>query len=72
MDRLQSSKMLRPPTVTAKDSGLSRAPLHVGQGTSRMNVSVHCRTESESESRCRRLSHGTTPSNCDVNERCRP
>ncbi len=28
--------MLRPSTVTARTSGRSRAPPHVGQGTSRM------------------------------------
>ena len=36
IDRPQSSSMLRPPTVTASDSGLSRAPLHSAQATSRM------------------------------------
>ena len=36
MDRSHSSEMLRPPTVTASDSGLSRAPPHAGHGTSRM------------------------------------
>ena len=33
---LHSSKMLRPSTVTASDSGLRRAPSHTGHGTSRM------------------------------------
>ncbi len=36
IDMSHNSKMLRPSTVTASDSGFSRAPLHAGQGTSRM------------------------------------
>jgi len=36
MDRSHTSWMLRPPTVTPNDSGLSRAPPQSEQGTSRM------------------------------------
>ena len=32
----ETSAMDRPPMSTASDSGLSRAPLHTGHGTSRM------------------------------------
>jgi len=35
-ERLHSSKMLCPAIVTARVSGLSRAPWQVGHGTSRM------------------------------------
>ena len=41
--RSHSSKMLRPATVTARLSGLSRAPPHTGQGTSRMYPSMASR-----------------------------
>ena len=36
MDRLHTSKMLRPPMVTASVSGFSRAPPHSLHGTSLM------------------------------------
>ena len=36
MERLLSSKMFIPPTVTAIDAAFSRAPPQAGQGTSRM------------------------------------
>jgi hypothetical protein len=36
MERLHSSWMLLPDTVTARDSGLSRDPPQAWQGTSRM------------------------------------
>ena len=35
----QTSEMFLPPTSTASDSGLSRAPLQTGHGTSRMKPS---------------------------------
>ncbi len=62
MDSEHSSKMLWPPTVTASDSGFSRAPPHVGQGTSRRKFSRLSRRNSESASVWRRSSHGTMPS----------
>ena len=46
--------MVRPSTVTASDSGLSREPLHPEQGTSRMYPSIWARTASESDSLWRR------------------
>ena len=54
--------MLMPLTVTASDSGLSRAPPQVEQATSRMYCSICSRDQSESDSLCRRWSHGMTPS----------
>ncbi len=54
--------MFIPPTVTASDSGFSRAPLQSGQSTSRMYCSTCSRDQSDSASECRRVSHGMTPS----------
>ena len=54
--------MLIPPTVTARNSGLRRAPPHAGQATSRMYSSICSRDESDSASPWRRCSQGTIPS----------
>ena len=43
--------MPSPPTVTASDSGRSRAPLHSGHGRSVMYSSIFSRDQSESVSR---------------------
>ena len=62
-DRAHSSAMFIPPTVTASDSGLRRAPLQVGQATSRMYCSICSRDQSDSASAWRRWSQATIPSN---------
>ncbi len=54
MGMWQTSAMLRPPRVTAIDTGLRRLPWHSGQGTSRMKPSKRSRLVSDSASRCRR------------------
>ena len=61
IERLHSSKMLMPPTVTARDSGLSRAPPQAGQATSRMYCSICSRDQSDSASPWRRLQPGHDP-----------
>ena len=58
-----SSAIDLPSTVTASDTGLSRAPWQDGQGTSRMYPANFSRLESDSASACRRSTHGITPSN---------
>ena len=50
-DMRVNSLIPRPPTLTASDSGLSRAPLHSGQGRSVMYSSIFSRDQSESVSR---------------------
>ena len=45
MDRAQSSEMFLPPIRTARLSGLSLVPLHVGQGLMSMKRSISSRTE---------------------------
>ena len=62
MDRSHTAEMLCPPMVTASDDGLRRAPSQAGHGTSRMYVSICSRLQSLSESACRRLRNGITPS----------
>ncbi len=54
--------MFMPPTVTASDSGLRRAPPQAGQATSRMYCSICSRDHSDSASPWRRPSQGTIPS----------
>ncbi len=54
--------MDRPSTVTASEIGFSRAPWHVGQGTSRMNPANRSRLESLSASACLRSMYGIAPS----------
>jgi hypothetical protein len=49
-------------TVTASETGLSRAPPQDGQGTSRMNPANFSRLESLSASACRRSTYVTAPS----------
>ena len=71
-DSRQSSQMFRPPTVTASDSGRSRAPLQAGHGTSRKNCSMRSRVVSDSASCRRRSSQGTTPSKVVWYWRVRP
>ena len=58
----QYSAIDRPSTVTASDTGLSRAPWQDGHGTSRMNPSKRSRLESLSASECRRSMYGIAPS----------
>ena len=58
----QKSAIDRPSTVTASDTGLSRVPWQVGQGTSRMYPANRSRLESLSASECRRSMYGITPS----------
>ncbi len=58
-----SSAIDRPSTVTASDTGLSRAPRQDGHGTSRMYPANLSRLESDSASACRRSIYGITPSN---------
>ena len=55
--------MLRPATVTASASGLSRAPPHAGHGRSDMNCSTESRTAWDIDVACWRRSCGRTPSN---------
>ena len=62
MGSAQYSEIDLPSTVTARDTGLSRAPRQVGQGTSRMYPAKRSRLESLSASECRRSMYGTTPS----------
>ncbi len=57
------SAMDFPPTVTARETGLSRAPSHAGHGTSRMKPSKRSRLVSLSDSAWRRWTNGITPSN---------
>ncbi len=72
MDRPVSSAMLRPPTVTASDSGRRRIPLHARHGISRMNCSSCSRWDSDSVSWWRRSTLFTTPSKVVWYERWRP
>ena len=72
IDFAVNCEMLIPPTVTANDSGLSRAPLHVRQGTSRMNCSRRSRWPSDSASAYLRSTTGMTPSYVVQYERVRP
>ena len=58
----QTSAMWRSLIVTARLSGLSRAPPHAVHGTSRMYPSNCSRAQSLSASWWRRLIHGITPS----------
>ena len=48
--RAATSAIDRPPTVTARISGASRAPPHAGHGTARMNASCASRAASVSAS----------------------
>ena len=48
--------------MTASDTGLSRAPSHDGQGTSRMKPANFSRLESLSASACRRSTYLIAPS----------
>ncbi len=48
--------------VTARDSGLSRAPLQLGQGLDVMYCSISPRIHSLLVSRYRRMRFGITPS----------
>ena len=50
-DLRQNSSMFSPPTVTARDSFLSRRPPQSGQGDSLMHSSSSRRTESDWVSR---------------------
>ena len=52
--RAQNSAIDLLSTVTASETGLSRAPWQDGQGTSRMNPAKRSRLESLSASECRR------------------
>ncbi len=70
--RWQTAEMLWPPSRTASDSGLSRAPWQTGHGTSRMYPSYRSRLHSDSVSACRRWTNGTAPSNPVVYDRSRP
>ena len=45
------SAMLIPSTVTARNSGFNRRPLHAGQGRCIISRSISCFTQSESVSR---------------------
>ena len=62
IDMALTSAMLRSLTVTASDSGFSRAPSQTEHGTSRMYPSYCSRDQSLSEPSWRRLIHGMTPS----------
>ena len=57
-----SSAIDRPSTVTASDTGFSRAPPQDGHGTSRMYPANFSRLESDSASACRRSTQRITPS----------
>ena len=63
MGSAHSSAIDRPSTVTASDTGLSRAPWQDGHGTSRMYPANRSRLESDSASECRRSMYGIAPSN---------
>jgi len=62
MGRSHTSAIDLPPTRTASTSGLRRAPLQTGHGTSRMNASYFSLDQSDSVSACRRSRKVTTPS----------
>src|SRR5438105_1513455 len=72
MHMVVSCQMLTPPTVTASDSGFSRAPLHARHGTSRMNCSMRSLAVSDSACEWRRSTFGTTPSYVVQYDRTRP
>ena len=57
-----SSAMDLPSTVTASETGFSRAPIQDGQGTSRMNSANQSWLESLSASECSRSMYGIAPS----------